>query len=143
MLEAETALKNAQTNLTLNNKAHGYEPDNPKYRTALDFMAPAQRKRAIEILGPAKIEEITEKPLTEADLRKPTLKPASKKGEKETLAPQEKAPAQPAQTMAAPANQPQQAAPTIPTRPAGVPEGAGYSAKTGKWYDPVTHQPIQ
>ena len=36
-----------------------------------------------------------------------------------------------------------QAAPTTPPRPANVPAGAGYSPSTGKWYDPVTHQPIQ
>lgn len=60
--EAEIGLKNGQSNLTSYNVAHGYTPDNPKYKTIMDFMTPAQQQKAVKMLGPDKIEEITGKP---------------------------------------------------------------------------------
>ena len=61
--EAEVGLKNGQSNLTPYNEAHGYTPDNPKYKTIMDYMTPAQQKRAIAMLGADKIEDITGKPV--------------------------------------------------------------------------------
>jgi lysozyme len=61
--EAEVGLKNGQSNLTPYNEAHGYTADNPKYKTIMDYMTPAQQKRAIAMLGAGKIEEITGKPV--------------------------------------------------------------------------------
>lgn len=62
--EAEIALKNGQSNLSSYNNAHGYTADNPKYKTIFDYMTPAQQKRAVQILGPDKIEEVTGKPVS-------------------------------------------------------------------------------
>jgi len=61
--EAEIGLKNGQSNLTSYNTAHGYTPDNPNYKTIMDYMTPAQQKKAIAMLGPDKIEEITGRPV--------------------------------------------------------------------------------
>ena len=60
--EAEIGLKNGQSNLSSYNTAHGYTPDNPKYRTIMDYMTPAQQKKAVAMLGADKIEEITGRP---------------------------------------------------------------------------------
>ena len=63
-VELEVGLKNGQTNLSSYNTAHGYTPDNPKYKTVLDYMTPAQRQKAIGRLGADKVGEITGRPVT-------------------------------------------------------------------------------
>jgi hypothetical protein len=70
-VEAETGLKIGQTNLESYNSAHGYTPDNPKYKTVMDYMTPAQQQKAIKLLGPDKIEEITGKPVKGASQDRP------------------------------------------------------------------------
>jgi hypothetical protein len=70
--EAEIGLKNGQSNLTSYNVAHGYTPDNPKYKTIMDYMSPAQQKKAIAMLGADKIEEITGKPVSQEGSGKAT-----------------------------------------------------------------------
>jgi hypothetical protein len=62
-VEAETGLKIGQTNLESYNSAHGYTPDNPKYKTIMDYLTPSQQQKAVKLLGPDKIEEITGKPI--------------------------------------------------------------------------------
>ncbi len=61
--EAEIALKNGQSNLTSYNVAHGYTPENPNYKSIMDYLTPAQQERAVTMLGAKKIEEITGKPV--------------------------------------------------------------------------------
>ncbi len=61
--EAEIALKNGQSNLSSYNTAHGYTPDNPNYKSIMDYLTPAQQKRAVSMLGAKTIEEITGKPV--------------------------------------------------------------------------------
>jgi hypothetical protein len=63
--EAETALKMGQSNLTPYNQAHDYTPENPKYQSIFDHLTPAQQKKAVEMLGQDKIEEITGRPVPE------------------------------------------------------------------------------
>jgi hypothetical protein len=69
--EAEVGLKNGQSNLSSWNTAHGYTPDNPKYKTIMDYMTAAQQRKAIDMLGVDKIEEITGKPVEMRSFARP------------------------------------------------------------------------
>ena len=69
--EAEIGMKNGQSNLTSYNVAHGYTPDNPKYKTIMDYMTPAQQRRAVQMLGKDKIEEITGRPVPQSLMEAP------------------------------------------------------------------------
>jgi hypothetical protein len=62
-VEYEVGLKNMQSTLAPYNTAHGYTPDSPKYKTAVDGFTPAQLRKAVNILGQDKIEDITGRPL--------------------------------------------------------------------------------
>ncbi len=77
-VEAEVGLKNGQSNLSSWNTAHGYTPDNPKYKTIMDYMTAAQQRKAIDMLGADKIEEITGKPVAMRPFARPGDAPATK-----------------------------------------------------------------
>jgi hypothetical protein len=69
--ELEVGLQNGQSNLSSYNSAHGYTPDNPKYKSIFDTLTPSQQQKVTRILGPDKIEEITGKPIKTSDNVRP------------------------------------------------------------------------
>ena len=86
--EAALSLTNAQTNLTGVNKAHGYTVTDPRYKTALDYMNPNQRKKVLDILGPDTVESIIGKPIDSTFLSKPAIAPIGADGKTIALTPE-------------------------------------------------------
>jgi hypothetical protein len=78
LVEAETGLKIGQSNLNAYNAAHGYTPDNPKYKSVMDQLSPAQQKKAIKMLGAEKIADITGKPVEGAEAETAAGEPTHK-----------------------------------------------------------------